>query len=173
MREKFPGYFRLTDKQIQDQSTTALFVFDANILLNLYRYSNDTQRPIEPCDLIYLNNDSLELMHMKVSTRSAGLSHLFNQGLNAVELLRMNDTAKDNLKNLPPENEEMHSLIDVGNYSILYGIITKNDRDKKSKSLPIFSRISLLRTINALKLMNIPVTVYLIYDNVERKRNQE
>lgn len=131
------------------------------------------QRQVEPCDLIYLKKDSLELIHIKVSTRSAGLSHLFNQGLNAVELLRMDGTAKDNLKNLLPENEEMHSLVDVGNYSILYGIITKNDRDKKSKSLPIFSRISLLRTINALKLMNIPVTVYLIYDNVERKKNQE
>src|SRR5690606_37948564 len=130
------------------------------------------QRHVEPCDLIYLKDDSLELMHIKVSTRSAGLSHLFNQGLNAVELLRMDDTSKDNLKNLLPQNKEMYPFINDGKYSILYGIITKNDRNKKSKSLPIFSRISLLRTINALKLMNIPVTVYLIYDNVERRMNQ-
>lgn len=43
MKSKFPGYFRLKDEEINKLWETALFVFDANILLNLYRYSDDTR----------------------------------------------------------------------------------------------------------------------------------
>ncbi|WP_415911557.1 PIN domain-containing protein [Neptuniibacter sp. QD37_11] len=43
MREAFPGYCKLNDvlkKEIWGQST---FVFDTNVLLNLYRYSDETR----------------------------------------------------------------------------------------------------------------------------------
>ncbi|MFL0068044.1 PIN-like domain-containing protein [Tenacibaculum maritimum] len=43
MKSKFPGYFKLTDKEINKLWEKALFVFDANILLNLYRYSDETR----------------------------------------------------------------------------------------------------------------------------------
>lgn len=43
MKSKFPGYFKLTEKEINELWENALFVFDANILLNLYRYSNETR----------------------------------------------------------------------------------------------------------------------------------
>lgn len=43
MKSKFPGYFKLTKKEIDKLWETALFTFDANILLNLYRYSDDTR----------------------------------------------------------------------------------------------------------------------------------
>jgi hypothetical protein len=43
MKSKFPGYFKLTDKEINELWEKALFVFDANILLNLYRYSDETR----------------------------------------------------------------------------------------------------------------------------------
>lgn len=43
MKSKFPGYFKLTEEEINELWENALFVFDANILLNLYRYSDETR----------------------------------------------------------------------------------------------------------------------------------
>jgi hypothetical protein len=42
MKELFPGYFKENDQSLKVIWEEALFVFDANILLNLYRYSNET-----------------------------------------------------------------------------------------------------------------------------------
>lgn len=43
MKSKFPGYFKLTNKEINELWENALFTLDANILLNLYRYSDETR----------------------------------------------------------------------------------------------------------------------------------
>ena len=43
MKELFPGHFKETDKKLREVWGTSLFVFDANILLNLYRYSDTTR----------------------------------------------------------------------------------------------------------------------------------
>lgn len=43
MKDLFPGHFKESDKNIRDVWETSLFVFDANILLNLYRYSDTTR----------------------------------------------------------------------------------------------------------------------------------
>lgn len=43
MKSQFPGYFKPTAKETTDSWENALFVFDANILLNLYRYSDETR----------------------------------------------------------------------------------------------------------------------------------
>ena len=84
-------------------------------------------------------------------------------------MLRRDEEAKDKLKELIENNAGMIPFIDEGKYSVSYGIITKNDIQRKSKSLPIFSRISLLRTVHGLKTMNIPIKIHFIYDNVDRK----
>jgi hypothetical protein len=43
MRKKFPGYFKLTESEIKELWDNALITLDANILLNLYRYSDETK----------------------------------------------------------------------------------------------------------------------------------
>lgn len=43
MKSKFPGYFKLSEKEISKLWDNALFTFDANILLNFYRYSDETR----------------------------------------------------------------------------------------------------------------------------------
>lgn len=43
MRNNFPGYFKLNDSEIKDLWDKGLIALDANILLNLYRYSDDTR----------------------------------------------------------------------------------------------------------------------------------
>uniref|UniRef100_UPI0032168CFA PIN-like domain-containing protein n=1 Tax=uncultured Draconibacterium sp. TaxID=1573823 RepID=UPI0032168CFA len=43
MKTKFPGYFKLSEDEILNLWDNALFTLDANILLNLYRYSDETK----------------------------------------------------------------------------------------------------------------------------------
>lgn len=43
MKVLFPGHFKESDVSLREVWETSLFVFDANILLNLYRYSDTTR----------------------------------------------------------------------------------------------------------------------------------
>lgn len=43
MKDLFPGHFKESEKKLREVWETSLFVFDANILLNLYRYSDTTR----------------------------------------------------------------------------------------------------------------------------------
>lgn len=147
----------------------------ANVLcLDKKDISPTGQSSVEPCDLISVIDDKVNLVHIKVSTRSASLSHLFNQGINSVELLRVEQESRDKLKRLIDEENVFCNLIDRKEFSVTYGIITRkanSNADNRSKNLPIFSRISLLRTVNLLEMMNIPCSVYFIQDNANRREN--
>ncbi|WP_291077553.1 MULTISPECIES: DUF6119 family protein [unclassified Empedobacter] len=142
------------------------------ICLDKESITPDGQTAIEPCDLIYLNDDYLEFAHIKISTRSASLSHLFNQGINSAELLRVNEDSQAKLKTLTEGKPEMSDLINSGAFKVTYGIITKK-QGLKTKGLPLFSRISLLRTVNSLKAMRIPVQIVYIFDTIDRKKKKE
>lgn len=144
----------------------------AVICLDKQSISPHGQYQVEPCDLISIKDSELELVHVKISTRSSSLSHLFNQGYNSVSLLRMEDESRIKLKSLLNDDIRMTSLIDSNKYSVVYGIISKKNPVNKSSNLPIFSRISLLRVLNGFRLMGIPCSVYFINDTVNRRQNQ-
>lgn len=163
-------YLHQCEKKREDHYNISVKdAFEAVRCLDKKSISPRGQYSVEPCDLIYVESEYLELAHIKISTRSSSLSHLFNQGVNSVQLLRNNEEARQKLKTLVDNDASMNDYVDKGTYSVTYGIITKNDKEKKSKSLPLFSRISLLRTFNTLRTMNIPMRVHYIYDNVDRK----
>lgn len=44
MKTQFPGYFPLSDERTKKLWNDCIFIFDANILLGLYRYSDDTRK---------------------------------------------------------------------------------------------------------------------------------
>lgn len=44
MKNLFPEHFKLSNEELKENWQSALFVFDANILLNLYRYSDSTRQ---------------------------------------------------------------------------------------------------------------------------------
>jgi uncharacterized protein (TIGR04141 family) len=138
------------------------------ICLDKMNISPDGQSQIEPCDLISKKANTLEFVHVKISTRSSSLSHLFNQGYNSMAILRMELESRTKLKNLLGNDMSYNTFIDENKFLVVYGIITKKDASKKSMNLPIFSRISLLRVLNGFKLMNIPCLIYFIPDNVDR-----
>jgi uncharacterized protein (TIGR04141 family) len=111
---------------------------------------------------------------VKVSTLSAKLSHLFNQGTNAIELLRLENTALKNLKAVikqravkgqyaklvaPLENERHH---------VIFAMVTHKDAKAKSKNLPLFSRISLMRNLKALQVRGVKGSFGFIDDKTPK-----
>ena len=46
MRKTFPGYYRPTEDEFSELWNNCLFVLDANVLLNLYRYSQETREEL-------------------------------------------------------------------------------------------------------------------------------
>lgn len=132
--------------------------------------SPDGQTPIEPCDLLALRSGVAIFYHVKVSTLSAQLSHLFNQGVNAIELLKLEPQAIDKLEALLREevdNDSTDALlkrIRDRNYRIVFGVVTKKKPEGRSLNLPLFSRISLMRNMKALQLMDVEGNVIFIKD---------
>jgi uncharacterized protein (TIGR04141 family) len=119
------------------------------------------QTQVEPCDLIAVRDGTLVFYHVKVSTLSAQLSHLFNQGINAIELLRVDEEASDRLGTLVVEalgaetGAQAMSLLMEGKCQIRFAIVTRKDPLQRSLNLPLFSRISLMRTLKALHIRGI------------------
>ena len=138
--------------------------------LDTQNISPDGQSAVEPCDLLTVRDGVATFYHVKVSTLSAQLSHLFNQGVNAVELMRLEPQSVDKLEVL------IHNLLAGGDpdallalvrnrvYRVVFGIVTRKDPAGRSLNLPLFSRISLMRAMQALQLMDVPGSVIFIAD---------
>lgn len=128
------------------------------------------QTQIEPCDLYSVVEDVGVFHHIKVSTLSAQLSHLFNQGTNAIELLKLERESIEKLKALIAERATEDNAagflqpIDDQKFGVVFGIVTHKDKIHKSKNLPLFSRISLMRNIKALQLMSVKASFGFIDD---------
>ncbi|GLK43796.1 MULTISPECIES: DUF6119 family protein [Novosphingobium] len=130
---------------------------------------------IEPCDIYSVQADATalcgsraELYHLKISTRSSHLSHLFNQGVNSIELIELEETSREKLKALIVAeiggNDESAYLkpFDNFDFKVIFGIITAKDPEFKSDNLPLFSKISLMRNMQRLDLMRVPSALTFI-----------
>lgn len=119
------------------------------------------QTAVEPCDLIALRGETAVMYHVKVSTLSAQLSHLFNQGINAIELLRLEPEALEKLDALiagkvaAQTAQTLVDLVHAGKVRIIFGIVSRKDPAGLSLNLPLFSRISLMRALKALHVRGI------------------
>lgn len=145
----------------------------AVICLDRKNISPDGQSQVEPCDLLALRDGVATFYHVKVSTLSAQLSHLFNQGVNAVELLRLEPQAVDRLEALIRESlvggdpSLLVALVRNRKYRVVFGIVTRKDPDGRSQNLPLFSRISLMRSMKAFELMDVQARVAFVNDGSE------
>lgn len=61
MKNTFPGYYRPTEDELSKMWENSLFVLDANVLLNLYRYSPETRE--ELLDILEEISDRLWVPH--------------------------------------------------------------------------------------------------------------
>ena len=61
MKDLFPGYFKESKEQIKEVWESCVFIFDTNILLNLYRYSDATRK--EFLKILEDNKERVWLVH--------------------------------------------------------------------------------------------------------------
>jgi uncharacterized protein (TIGR04141 family) len=109
------------------------------------------------------------MIHVKRSTLSNQLSHLFNQGANACELIRLEPASLQALSDLisdraPGADQQYLDELNRSNLMVRFAIITHKDATKKSENLPLFSRISLMRSLRALKAMGVEAKVCYVND---------
>jgi len=132
---------------------------------------------IEPCDLYKVGADAstscgqrATLYHLKISSRSSNLSHLFNQGVNSIELIELEEASRDKLKQLiidrlgANDQETYLAPFDQFEFKVVFGIITHKDPEHKSGNLPLFSKISLMRNMQRLDLMRVRNALTFITD---------
>ena len=142
----------------------------AIVCLDKENIGPEGQTAVEPCDLLAIRGGLAVFYHIKVSTLSAQLSHLFNQGVNAIELLRLDPQAVDRLDALIRESlseqnaAAMMELVRNRRYRVVFGIVTRKDPHVRSLNLPLFSRVSLMRNMKALRLMDVDGNVIFIAD---------
>lgn len=128
------------------------------------------QKQVEPCDVYEVADGKAVLHHVKISTLSAQLSHLFNQGTNSVNLLRSEPESMIKMKAIIDDKaanehcEAFKAPLDVDMLKVVFGIITHKPKDERSMNLPLFSRISLMRCMKELKRMGIEAEYSFIED---------
>lgn len=145
------------------------------VCLDQTNVSPKGQTAVEPCDILRVVEDKFELVHVKIGTSSANLSHLFNQAVNSAELLRSEKRSSAKLHKLVEKKADSataDSLIEAverDQFAVAIAIVShKRSPERKSDNLPIFSRISLRRALRSLSAMRVPVSVQLVPDATDR-----
>ncbi|WPO43118.1 DUF6119 family protein [Tardiphaga sp. 42S5] len=150
-------------------------VMPSLICLDKKNISPMGQTQIEPCDLYGPDGDKGVFYHVKVSTFSSQLSHQFNQGANAVEILKLEDAAIEKLRELVTElaphhiRDQMLSPLVSKKFQVIFAVITHKDKAAKSDNLPLFSRISLMRVMKALRVMSVDAAFGFVPDASPKK----
>lgn len=143
----------------------------SNLFLELDRnnvvFKNNQK--IEPCDLIYCDDEKDYLIHVKIGgSSSSPLGHLFNQGYVSTELLLKDSDMKakviskinDNTNSKADKNKIIEHL-KKDNFEVIYAIITKK---KKITDLPLFTKIALVKAWRNLNKLQIKSKVFFIED---------
>lgn len=145
------------------------------VCLDQTNVSPKGQAAIEPCDILRVVDDKFELVHVKIGTSSANLSHLFNQAVNSAELLRTVEQSSQKLHKLVEKRagsstaDSVLAAVRNDQFEVTIAIVShKRTPDRKSDNLPIFSRISLRRALRSLSAMRVPVSVQLVPDATNR-----
>jgi len=131
---------------------------------------------IEPCDLLSVFRTRLRLWHVKRSTLSFSLSHLFNQGANSLHILKREPRAVENLRKLIEKHaegalrERLIWALDGGLFEVNFAIVTHKDANAKAANLPLFSKITLRRTAKELLAYGVRTRFEFIRDVSEKKK---
>jgi len=153
---------------------------DTYICLDQTDISPAGSTQVEPCDIYSVSHPgtdqaTADMYHIKISTRSAHLSHLFNQGVNSVELLKQEEACSTKLKGLVADRvsaeirDDLCAPIDQKKYSVVFGIISHKAAALQAENLPLFSRLSLMRTMQVLELYTVPCSLVFIEDQSPKK----
>lgn len=86
MKKTFSGYYRPTDGEFVELWKKCLFIFDANVILNLYRYSKVTSDNL--LDILKLNTERIWMPHQ------AGLEYQNNRPIEIKKQIKAYDAVK-------------------------------------------------------------------------------
>lgn len=127
---------------------------------------------VEPCDVLRVEGEGDErdvsLIHVKRSTRSSGLSHLFSQGAGSMELLLSEDASIEKLEALTSDFEErvgdpgLRRKLENRAVKVVFAVVTRKDAAGGWANLPLFSRINLRRAKRQFKLMGVEMGIGFI-----------
>ena len=137
------------------------------------------QTMVEPCDLYSVKEGNSVFHHIKISTLSAELSHLFNQGANAIQLLKLEPQSVEKLNALidgkasDAAKDGFKAPVNDGKFHVIFGIISHKDKAAKSDNLPLFSRISLMRVMRDLQTMSVKARYGFITDASPKKAGKK
>ena len=134
----FPEYRHDNENSYNQELSQKLhgsFCLDANLIIH-----GGGQSKIEFCDVLSSSN---EIIHVKRYSGSAQLSHLFNQGVVAAELLVSDAVFRQKLNDKLPDHLKIQNHLERPNaedYEIVFTIISKS---ANPLNLPFFSKVSL------------------------------
>lgn len=131
---------------------------------------------IEPCDLLSIHGERLRFWHVKRSTLSFMLSHLFSQGANSVHILKREPEAvkafRAHIRTRAPSEIRNAILdrLDGGLFEVRFVIVTHKEPTDRSANLPLFSKITLRRTIKDLAAYAVRTRFEFVRDVTPEKR---
>ena len=126
MRTLFPGYFRPSDEEFGQLWTKSVIAVDANVLLNLYRYSTGTRAELEKAltsvqDRLFLPHQAAKEFLRNRLTVTAGQADEYGRAIKAVKEL---SDKLSNRKRHPFLPDDQHQLF-VDSFSALCGHLQK------------------------------------------------
>lgn len=166
-----PNYVHANEGEYNEETSAAS---TSLVCLDKSNMAPKGQKQVEPCDIYEIVAGKAVLHHIKISTLSAQLSHLFNQGTNSVKLMRAENEAMVNLTELISAKVDKDVVdtfvapLKAGQIKVAFGIVTHKPKGEKSKNLPLFSRISLMRCMKELKVMGIEAEFGFIKDDTPK-----
>lgn len=157
-----PNCTRHLEGDFNEEATSQLSVA---VCLDKGNMSPRGQTAVEPCDILLEDEGQAVFVHVKFSTASSQLSHLFNQGSNAMEMLKSIDEVPARLATVIRDRADSTAtadrfvqLINDEAFAVHYAIVTHKDPRIGVGNLPLFSRMSLWRATRAFRAMSVPVT---------------
>jgi hypothetical protein len=113
MKKIFPGYYRPTEEEFSNLWNSCLFVLDANVLLNLYRYSQETSNEL----IQILKQISVRLWVPHQAALEYQKNRLQTIAKQLEEYDKIQDLVKDSKKTLKDELDSLgkHSHIKADN----------------------------------------------------------
>ncbi|WP_373415098.1 DUF6119 family protein [Ensifer aridi] len=100
---------------------------------------------------------------------------MFNQGVNSADLIQLEPVSREKMKALVSGNLNGNDPVgflaplDSFDFKVIFGIITHKNNQGRSDNLPLFSKISLMRSIQQLDVRKIPSVLVFIEDQSPKK----
>lgn len=152
MKKRFPGYFRPAGEEFRTLWERSLFVFDTNVLLNLYRYSVDTRESLKAAIKSVQSHAWL--------THQAAKEFLSNRLIVTSGQAKEYDTVIENLKRIQSSLRDTNrhpflSETQAGKFEQAIEDAITDLGDQKARLLETFSNDPILEFVSSLFQENI------------------